>query len=856
MSYYYKYLKYKNKYIHSKQYGGELPLLNNLNNINLFTDPDMEKHMNPIYGLILCNNGFLINNYLLNKSNLINTTLSKHIRLICKKIPGIIQPTDKLMGKNPIDYGRFIAIKYINKLNNHKLLTFNRRDLETYSIDKCTEELLRKYKNTINCDSHHILFYFTDIHDDYIYFHIILFCLLWNTNNYNGFEEYYKGIKEIFDLLGHNTKINTPTLVLKRKEKQNSFEEIIFKITNKEFKIYNQEKAQHFCKGIIPSTYSDCGEITALNLINLICYKKKIFDIAQLSHVNPIPELIEYYKVFDNFNKISDINYLPEIFCQYLNARDAWSYLIIHFANHNLNFSKECKLEQNNKYNLMPGLSLDKSCANFFQLIKNLLRINKWEDIINNNITNIQNNISNSGYGNIIIEHSSFSNIIIDCETNHYYMKQEKNIIKDLLLDSLNPEQINIINELLNKEDSITKDNYLNINFNSKLLVNLLNNNIPIELKIKLYELSLTENYSKIDLRKIIIDVDSEFFCLIQKYNFYNAINDYTYNSINFKFIEYIPKLINLNSLIKNRNITEIDLSPLFNIKSIGYNFLAGCKNLINIDLCPLSNIQIIGNFFLNNCQGLTTVDLSYLSNLKSIKDNFMCSLKKLENIVFPITSQLESIGNNFLSECAILKKIDLTNLKNLRSIGNNFMSSCKILNNIVFPISSQLELIGNNFLSNCTSLTFIDLKNLSNLRTIGSDFMSFCKKLISIEFPICSKIETIEHNFMKNCEELINIDLSKLSQLTTIGNEFMYLCLKLTNIILPIESQLKFIGKNFMMKCWRLKTIDLTSQLKLETIEESFLLDCEKISSIIISSVQSEKFNFNNSIKSKIIIK
>ena len=65
-----KYLKYKNKYLqlknlNYKQYGGELPIINNIVGINLFTDPDMEIHMNPIYGLILCNNGFIINNYCL-----------------------------------------------------------------------------------------------------------------------------------------------------------------------------------------------------------------------------------------------------------------------------------------------------------------------------------------------------------------------------------------------------------------------------------------------------------------------------------------------------------------------------------------------------------------------------------------------------------------------------------------------------------------------------------------------------------------------------------------------------------------------------------------------------------------------
>jgi len=858
-----KYLKYKNKYLQLKnlqykQYGGELPIINNIDDINLFTDPDMEIHMNPIYGLILCNNGFILNNYCLHKSKLINTPLSKHITIICNKIPGTIQPTNKLMSKPSIDYGRFIALKYINKLNNYKLLTFIPKDLKEYGIDKNTEELLKKYKNAINCETHHNYFYFTDIHGDHIYFHLILFCLWWNSNNDQGIKEYYQGIKEVFDLLRCIPKIKTPNLVLKKQEKSNNFDKIVFKITNDEFKIYNQEKALHFCKEIIPSTYPDCGETTALNLINLICYNENILDISELSHVHPISELIEYYKVFDNFNKISDINYLPKIFCQYLNARDAWSYLIIHYANKNLHFDKKCKLQPNIEYDLMPGLAYDKSTTNFFQLIKNLLRIDRWEDIINKNITKIENNISTNGYGEIIIEHRKFNKIIIDCKSDHFYMKQDKNIVKDILLENLDQKQIDIVNELLKKDDTITKDNYLDINFNPSLLEKLLNSvHKPIELKIKLFELSLTNIYDNIDIRrKIIIDVDSNFFCIIMnKYNSYKNINEYTYNCYNFSFIYNKPYLTNLNSLIKNRDIELIDLSPLSNIKSIGHNFLTGCKNLKNIDFIKISNILSIGNFFMNNCFGLKNIDLTNLSNLKSIKDNFMLNCKLLEKIVLPTNSQLETIGNNFMNNCDKLQIIVLS--------------------------TSQLVSIGNDFLKDCARLTNVDLRNLSNLKSIGNNFLKNCNKLVSMDLPVCSVLETIGDNFMRECSNLENIDFTKLTQLTTINNDFLYLCtnlksidlsnlsnlksinnnfmnncLSLKNIVLPTKSQLVSIGDNFMIKCSNLTTIDLSSQSKLITLGKSFMSPCIKLEIIYISSKQNEIFNFDISIKSKINIK
>ena len=56
MDFYTKYLKYKNKYLQLKSlqmkslYGGDKPIINNISMINLFTDADMEKFLNPIYG--------------------------------------------------------------------------------------------------------------------------------------------------------------------------------------------------------------------------------------------------------------------------------------------------------------------------------------------------------------------------------------------------------------------------------------------------------------------------------------------------------------------------------------------------------------------------------------------------------------------------------------------------------------------------------------------------------------------------------------------------------------------------------------------------------------------------------------
>jgi hypothetical protein len=78
---------------------------------------------------------------------------------------------------------------------------------------------------------------------------------------------------------------------------------------------------------------------------------------------------------------MSDDNYKPEIYDQQLNARDAWSYLVIKYANHNLRFTKSCNSTSQTtiEYDLDGGLSKDSKIPNFLQLIKNLLKIDKWD---------------------------------------------------------------------------------------------------------------------------------------------------------------------------------------------------------------------------------------------------------------------------------------------------------------------------------------------------------------------------------------------------------------------------------------------------------------------------------------------
>ncbi len=738
MSFYNKYLKYKNKYLQLKnlnyiQHGGELPIIYN-DNINLFTDPDMEKFMNPIHGLVLCYTGTISNNYWLAKSGFIKKdVLGYNIIKVIRTIPGNVQPTKKLLENlDPIDYGRFIAIKYINMKNFMPKVDLLGKDLKQLqlknkNITKENHELLLEYIKKINSDTT----YFPVNDSNINTFHIILYSMCWVCNNDNGIKEYYDGIQEIFNLL------EIP-LELKPQSKPNSYEKQVISIINKnKFKIFNQEYANNFCK--TPSKYPDCGETTALNLINLLCWNEKTFDISKLK--NPIDQLKEFYCAFTNFNLMIDSSLKKDLFGQKLNARDAWSYIIIKYANYNLNFLRSCE----HKFELNARLSADGKNTNFFQLIKNLLQIDKWDDIINNNITKI-NDYTKDGIGSIEINHSIYGNTIINCLSGHYYMEPFKIEKTESNLVGLTKVQACNINMLENKLP-ITNETYLDIDINPESLEYRFNRSPASDIdgvSLKLLFLSLTDKYNDDLRRRMLIVLSARYFNYLAETiknldnaDIINKINKYTYNCLDndLSSLLKIP-LTHINLRVK-RDISSIDLAPLINIKSIGDNFLMDCKNLKSINLSGLSNVKSIGNNFLYTCEKIENIDLSPLLNLESVGHNFLSDCKNLKSINLSGLDKVKTIGNSFLSLRSNfddnLERINLSGLLNIETIDGSFLYNRNKLTSIDLSSLSKLKSIGFGFLTKCTNLTSIDLSGLSELESIGDNFLSDCTNLTSI---------------------------------------------------------------------------------------------------------------------------
>ena len=762
-----KYFKYKNKYLElKKQIGGEKPFNKELltYNINFFTNLKMAKYLNPIYGLIYSEIGYISNNYYLNEMKLINTEENSYIKDITKSIPGDIQPTNKIMKLKPIDFGRYIAIKYIYMDNpglieiggsgKVKLHFKNQNNIDNLDIENINNYInkLRKFFPLEKTNTN--------------YFYILLYCFWWIANNYEGILAYYNGINEVIDIINRlepikgKIKKHYQRIDMTNESINNEFEKMIMEITNKPFKIYNQEWTKHFCATNHDPTYPDCGETVARNFINLMCFNGSIFDTEELKIFGPIKQLTDYYAVFDNFAKQSS-NEVFEIFDEKLNARDAWSKLIIFYANQNLNFNSFCS-NKNYGYELNDGMSKVKTKSNLLQLIQNLLKkVNNFNDINNNNIEYINDETEN-GIGNIYINTKKFGDITIKCNNGHYHMKIDQEI-ESYNYSKFNNEQQMYIKILLKEYDTIDNNNCIlfNIDFNNfpDVLWNATNN----ELKQILLKLALTNKYDADLRRRMEIQIDDNTFngIPLTDEKIRQKIGEITFIANNFNFLETMPFLKFENSYINN-DITQIDLKPLKNIEIIKDNFIDLCKNLTHINFEPLANVKIIKNQFLRGCEKLTYVDLSHMNKINEIGDYFMFNCSGLINVKLPHIINVNKINGYLFSGCTSLIQIDLTPFQNVNEIGDYFLDNCSSLTNIDLSPLKNVTKIGGYFLNNCNGLTNVNLSPLKNVTKIESGFLNNCNNLTHIDFTPLQNVNKIYFSNFINSSKLEYVKITK----------------------------------------------------------------------------------------------
>ena len=846
MNYLQKYIKYKNKYLILKNNlkGGNLYITNDdIKYINRFkTETDIEIFLNPIYGLYMYESGFISNIFFLNKANLLDVIIfknedeKKHIIDTAKIINkiynnnGLNIPTNDIYisdiekdGKIRTKYTPYAIGSYIALLFLH----IKKKDLK--SNDKLP---FKKIKQDVEKISDNIKLGNINVE----HFYLILFCLWCKMTNIDSLNEYYNGIKAVFDIYGpeYNIFINDKNLI------DRPFENDMIKyFSSDSFNIFNYGKTKSFCDSLM---YPDCGETTIRNLINLICLKDNKFNQNILEQLGAIDQIKEYYKIFYDLNRQNSKNQYDckEIFKDNennnLSSQEAWSKIIIFYANENINFNSTCTKDDKINYNVKSGLSKNNSIPNFLQLMKNLLREINLEDqkILQNNNILISLDLDNDGFGKIDIKKNN-DDYIIYLNNGHFHMKK---------IDNMKNNNIMLYNNYNKFIFDVLKPNnyhgnffYYNYNYLSEELNNIIHSNTNENNSLNLLLLSTTNKFNTNDRRLISINIKYNLHInfinkLLNKNK--NILNDYFYISDNFDFITiYDIQPINFKINCLNK---EIDLSPLKNYTFISDNFLFGCNNLEKIDLSSLKNLKSIGKGFLFECNNLEEIDLSSLENLEFIDDEFLANCKKLKKINSLNFSQLEYINDNFLANCDNLEEIDLSSLKNLKSIGNNFLANCSNLTKVILPQSINLISIGNNFLNNCEKLKKIDLSQFINLKDIGYRFLAECGDLEEIILPSLKNLISIGNNFMIDCVKLKKINLLNLSQLEYIGNNFLIGCNDLEEIDLSSLKNLKSIGDGFLSECSNLKKIDLSSLKNLEIIGGGFLAFCSNLTEIDLS--------------------
>ena len=451
---------------------------------------------------------------------------------------------------------------------------------------------------------------------------------------------------------------------------------------------------------------------------------------------------------------------------------------------------------------------MDNNKTNFLQLIQNLLGIESWANLEEPPIMEIKDNINSIGIGKLNIIHKEFGEFVIHCQNGHYSMKALNKATFEINYDDLDKKQIDIINKLLRKDGT----DYMWIKFDSDLLARYLSYPEYSKLKLDLLKLSMTDQFDSDVRRRIVIDANASYFNdfvnMGKDSKLLHKLEEYTYTSDNFDFMNN-PLTAHLNINI-NRYISEIDLSPLSNLTTIGNEFLFEFNTLTSIDLHPLSQLTTIGDYFLYLCSNLKAIDLSQLSKLTTIGDYFLSYCGRLEAIDLSQLSKLTTIGHCFLEGCTKLISIDLSSLTNIRSIGDRFLSECTQLRTIYLPTSTNITVIPSSFLARCVSLEEIDLSPLTNITAIADDFLTGCVSLEEIDLSPLTNITAIADDFLTGCVSLEEIDLSGMHQLKTIGKSFLKNCDKLNIIICDpeqfnlIRSSLGNEHKKLLRKIWK----------------------------------------------------
>ena len=500
---------------------------------------------------------------------------------------------------------------------------------------------------------------------------------------------------------------------------------------------------------------------------------------------------------------------------------------------------------------------------------KNHINKKKTNEIMNFNITTINENINEGGdYHNFKedIDDKNVEELIDNQKKIWKFLKEKKyvfpNLVWLLLIVLGVPILIVILVYVLSSDDSY-KCKIFNFNL-------IYHSNFENE------EITLINSYF---FRSYFLDyvsymtIDDEVKSPSDKYTFHSkgnhSVEFFLKENKRFKSMKYmfmgITKLKSVT--IKFRNDTVIDMSYMFydcselvsvnfsifnskNVEDMSWMFY-GCTSLKTIDISNLNTEKVTNmNTMFYDCASLTSINLSNFEtkNVENMSWMFAhcLSLKSIKISNFN-TDKVIYMDNMFLN-CSSLTSINISNFntENVKNMESMFLScsSLKSINISNFTIEKVTNM--NTMFDNCTSLTSINISNFNTKNVEDMEAMfSRCSslKLIDISNFNTEKVTNMQNMFI-DCTSLASINISHFN-IKNVKNmaRMFYNCSSLTSInISNFNTRNLEIMDEMFYYCSSLKYIDISNFIINKEKAELFY-DLPKEGTIKINNNSKNKF-------------
>lgn len=616
--------------------GGDRPDISILDTINLFNEDSDCDCLNPIYGYLWAS--YIINNYYNYAPS--DSIIGKLVRLLFTKNPATFEITPSKTVKLPtfikdtivtnIDksytYGIIIGLVYtkafVKTSNEYLKLDLN---IATAPNNTKTTEIpdIKIYIKSFNENILKELKIPKDITDDILkdIINVLLGLLWWSATDINGIKSYYTGLNYI---LPDDKKVIIPDPF---NDNNYQFANNIMNILGEEQSInlfdtgsvYNEhvEKSKRTDK---QNGFSDCGETTIRNLINIAVYddKTKIFNIEHIESMGAIPSVLEYYTKYNTILKQSTKN-----------ARNDWGLIVSNLEN--VKYSN--KNTDGYNFDIDSGLALDNKTTNLLCAIKQLfIKVKDWSDIHGLKVINEK---INKGIGTLDIKKNKIL-YNLQLMDGHYYITSDINF--KFSIDNADTKYLNKVHAtykygILNDIKLVGK--YDDTNLNWQYYIKNITSDTLYEI-IKLYNVLINN--------EIHIDKINNFINILCMFNQFDGdVYDRSYIELNIlKSATYKPeykdKLVKYGIVFDDTNsctydnIIELKINAIILDKKV--NLPQNLKKLtmgIHDYTNNIEGLQYIHNPLPKMPSSLEELHFSAVFNQELIPSSLPNSLKYIE---------------------------------------------------------------------------------------------------------------------------------------------------------------------------------------------------------------------------------